>query len=164
MKYSLVDSDDPILHKKTEDLDFTNPSIDPIQFAKDIAEAVNEYKGLGLAANQIGVGISCFVVKAGESMMVFYNPKVVSYSESSLYMDEGCLTYPGLIIKVKRPESIRLRYTLPNGEVETKKFSGMTSRIIQHEMEHLEGKRFYSKATSYHREQGFKKWKKMLRA
>ena len=77
-----------------------------------------------------------------------------------IVLDEGCLTYPGLYVKIKRPQHVRVRFQTPNGETLTKQFTGMTARIFQHELDHLDGIVFYNKANRYHREQAMRKWKK----
>ena len=76
------------------------------------------------------------------------------------YIIEGCLTYPGLGVKIKRPDEVRVRFSMPNGDVRTETFRGLTAHAFQHEMDHLDGVIFYTKATAYHREQAFKNWKK----
>ena len=65
-------------------------------------------------------------------------------------------------MKVTRPKSIKIRYTLPNKETKTDKFTGMTARIIQHEIEHLDGKRFFDVVDWWEREK-VKKWFKQAK-
>ena len=76
-----------------------------------------------------------------------------------IFLEEICLTYPGLSVKIKRPQHIRVRFTMANGETVTKQFTGMTARIFQQQLDHLNGIIFYSRANLYHREQALKKWK-----
>jgi peptide deformylase len=90
---------------------------------------------------------------------VCFNPKVVLASESVVLLEEGCLSYPGLITKIKRPQHCKVRFTTPNGDTITRQFTGMTARIFQHEYDHLDGIRFYDKANRFHREQAMRKWK-----
>jgi peptide deformylase len=75
-------------------------------------------------------------------------------------LEEGCLTYPGLIVKIKRPQHVRVRFTKPNGETITKLFTGMTARIFQHELDHLDGIIFYNKANRVHRDKALEKWRR----
>ena len=156
----LVDKYDPLLTTLlTEDFDFENPQTDPVQLAIDMVEFMREKKGLGLAANQVGLNFRMFAME-GEPARVCFNPKIVSQSDEQVLLEEGCLSFPGLVVKVKRSRHCRIRFTGPNGEVYTEQFTGMTARVIQHEVEHLSGILFFDKANRFHREQAFKKWKK----
>lgn len=119
-------------------------------------------KGVGLSANQIGLPYKVFCVSgAGPNgeIMTFFNPKIVDQSEESILLDEGCLTFPGLSLKIRRPRSVKLRFTEPNGESKMQIFTGITARIIQHEMDHMEGDTFLSKASIVQKEKA-KKWMK----
>jgi peptide deformylase len=138
---TLVSKDEPILHMKLERFNFETPPTDPIQLAKDLTETMIDRNGLGLAANQCGLPYRVFVIKANPVFACF-NPHIVDFGEEISDLEEGCLTYPGLYLKIKRPTNVRVRFTHPNGVTDTHKFAGLTSRIFQHEYDHLEGKRF----------------------
>ena len=99
----------------------------------------------------------------GEKIIVCFNPKVVDTSSEQLYLEEGCLSFPEFILKVKRPKKIKVRYTEPNGNVETKVFDGMTARVFQHELDHLDGIVYTSRANKIHLEQARKAKKKLQR-
>ena len=75
-----------------------------------------------------------------------FNPKIVDVEEEEVFIEEGCLSSPGLFIKIKRPQVIRVRYTNFLGITDTMQFSGMTARIFQHEIDHLDGVLYTSKA------------------
>jgi peptide deformylase len=155
----LVDSTDPILTSWAEDFDFDNPPADPVQLALDLVATMRYYQGIGIAGPQVGFPYRVFAME-GEPARVCFNPRIVSTSGDDILLEEGCLSYPGLIVKVKRPQHARIRFTGPNGETFTEQFTGMTARVIQHECDHLEGILFFDKANRYHREQAFKNWKK----
>ena len=70
------------------------------------------------------------------------------------------MTYPGLIVKVKRPRIIRVRYASPTGEITTEKYQDMTARIIQHELDHLNGITLGNRVSRLHLEMAIKKAKK----
>lgn len=146
---TLVKSSDPILSQKTEEFDFVNPPTDPIQLAKDLYETIVDRKGLGLAAPQVGLPYRAFVMYAVPGIVCF-NPRIVSFTEEKILMEEGCLSFPNLIVKVKRPRAIRARYTEPNGNVQTVQMDGMTARIYQHELDHLDGITMQKKANPIH--------------
>jgi peptide deformylase len=142
----LVKSDDPILITKTEPFDFDNPPIDPSELAHILAQNLIAHQGIGLAAPQIGLPYRACVL-IGQPMLCMINPRIVDVSEKTIKLEEGCLTFPGLVLEIERPEFIKVRYSLPNGEVETKQYVGLTSRIVQHEVDHLNGVLFTSKVS-----------------
>lgn len=150
-QYDLTDKNDSILTTELKRFNFSDPPIDPIKFAMDLAEHMLHYDGVGLAANQLGLPYRVFAIKA-DPILVCYNPIIVDQSEESILLEEGCLTFPNFYVKVKRPLVIKARYTKPNGETLTTKFDGVTSRIFQHELDHLNGILFQNRATKYHLE------------
>jgi peptide deformylase len=153
----LVSHDDPVLKTRCEEFDFANPPFDPIEFSKELVKFMYDSNGIGLAANQVGVPYRLFAMRGSPENFVCINPKVVMPGEDQVLLEESCLTYPGLIVKIKRPQHIRVRFNTPNGDVRTDTFTGMTARIFQHEMDHLDGVVFYNRANKYHRDQAFKK-------
>ena len=156
---NLVAASDPILKQPCDVFDFTNPPMDPIELAQNLVKTMYDNNGIGLAANQVGIPYRVFAMRGSPENFVCFNPKVVQESEMQVTLEEGCLTYPGLLVKIKRPQHVRVRFTMPTGEVVTKQFTGMTARIFQHELDHLDGVVFYSRANLYHREKALKKWK-----
>jgi len=74
-----------------------------------------------------------------EPVLGMFNAEIVDASEDMMTMDEGCLTWPGLVLTITRPQVIRIRYATPTGERFTKKYQDMTARIIQHELDHIRG-------------------------
>lgn len=156
----LVPSTDPILREVMPIFDFSNPSMHPAEVAHTLAQTCIDKNGLGLSANQIGLRVRACIIKA-EEMLCMFNPTIVDFStEVESYQEEGCLSFPNLFVKVKRPDIIRVRYTLPNGETVTKRYVGMTSKIIQHEVDHLNGILFIDRAHPMHLEQARAKKKK----
>jgi peptide deformylase len=136
-----------------------NPPTDPIQLAKDLTETMLQNNGIGIAANQCGLPYRVFAIRSNP-VLVCFNPRIVDLSSEELYLEEGCLTFPNYYVKVKRPKKIKVRFTMPNGQVDTRIFDGMTARIFQHELDHLDGILFMSRATKYHRDQAEKKARK----
>lgn len=156
----LVEPNDPILTTPCKVFDFREPPFDPVQFAKDLVKFMYDSNGIGLAANQVGIPYRIFAMRGQPENFVCFNPKIVQPSEMKIELEEGCLTYPGLIVKVTRPQHVRVRFNTPNGDTLTKQFTGMTARIFQHELDHLDGEIFYNRANRYHRDQALKKWRK----
>jgi len=137
-KYELTEASDPILREELEIFPFVDSPIDPIVFAHELVEHMLYYGGMGLAANQLGLPYRVFAV-AAQPALVCYNPFIIDTSSKEIDLDEGCLTFANLFFKVKRPEMIKIRYQKPNGEIVTQVYTGMTARIMQHELDHLNG-------------------------
>jgi peptide deformylase len=154
---TLVPSSDPGLKLKCHDFNFVAPPFEPIEFSKELVKLLYDHNGLGIAANQVGVQYRVFAMRGSPSNFVCFNPRIVDFSEKQVTLEEGCLTYPGLFVKVKRPIHIKVRFETPNGETRTETFTGMSARIFQHELDHLNGIIFYSRANRYHRDQAFKR-------
>lgn len=151
-----------ILTTPTQQFDFVNPQVDPYELVRQMLETMNESKGIGLSANQIGQPFSVFVMRGENQNYACFNPKIVGHSALENTMEEGCLSFPGLNVKVKRWNSVRLRFQTASGGVDTLNVSGLTARVVQHEMDHLSGVAFYNRANKFHRDQAFKKQKELL--
>lgn len=129
----------------------------PSQLAVDLTETMIAEGGVGLSAPQLGIMKRVFVIKTNP-IVAFFNPVVVNFSSQEDFQKEGCLSFPGLFVKIKRPKSVRVRFQRPDGAFDTMQFNGLTARIIQHEIDHLDGIIFYDRAHPMHRESAFKKW------
>lgn len=156
----LVKHNDPILITQCQPFNFQEPTFDPIEFSNELVKAMYEWNGLGLAANQVGVPYRVFAMRGQPQNFVCFNPRIVLPSSEQIILDEGCLSFPGLVVKVKRPRHIRVRFDTPNGDTRTETFIGMSARVFQHELDHLNGLLYFNKANRYHKEIALKKWKK----
>lgn len=157
---NLVKHDDPILTRVCEDFDFDNPPFDPVEFAKDMVKHMYAWNGIGLAANQVGVPYRVFAMRGSPENFVCFNPRIVDCTSEEIALEEGCLTYPGLIVKIKRPKSIKVRFAMANGDVRTDTFTGMTARVFLHELDHLNGILYFNRASRYHRDKSLEKWRR----
>jgi peptide deformylase len=157
MELEIVKGPDQRLITKCGVFDFNNPSVNPVEFALSIAKLMRDKEGLGLAANQVGYEFRAFVMRTDPNTVAF-NPRIVNIDGPEIVMVEGCLSYPGMIVKIKRKSSLRLRYQEPNGETVSKTYTGLAARIVQHELDHLDGVLFFNRASKYHRDQGIRKW------
>ena len=109
---------------------------------KDLIDTANAHKDicLGLAANQIGHNARIFVIKTPKGYMAAINPEVVCMFGGRMQWFEACLSRPGKAsIKVKRHKKIKIRLTKPDGEDVVFKFNGLAAKVVQHEMDHLNG-------------------------
>ena len=166
MILDLVRPDHPILKQECKRFNFSDPPLDPKELAANLKETMIANKGIGLAANQIGLPYRVFVVGSPDdpdNIFSFFNPLVVDAAEETVLIEEGCLSYPGLFMKVKRPASCRIRYADENGNVTTNVFDGVPARAILHEYDHMDGVTFHQRASKYHLEQAKKQKKKLDR-
>lgn len=161
-EYLLVDKNDETLNSVLDPFDFQNPPINPEVLAQQLVDTMRHYGGIGMAANQVGLPYRVFVME-GEPAYACFNPKVVMPGSELVVMEEACLTFPGLYIKVKRPRDIKVRFQGPDGDIYTKTFTGMSARVFQHELDHLDGIVMHKKANKFHRDQGLKRWAKWLK-
>lgn len=145
----LVADGHPLLLQELEDFDFSNPQTDPVELANNLIETMKHHKGIGLSANQCGLPYRCFALWSAEPLVVF-NPRVVDQTSEMIVLEEGCLTYPNLFIKIKRPKAIKVRFEDAFGQTHTEKFIGMTARGFLHEMDHLDGITYTKRASVPH--------------
>jgi peptide deformylase len=150
MIYDLVKDNDPVLHEPCQPFDFNNPPIDPYELAQNLKETMIAKRGVGLSANQVGLPYRVMVIgdpNDPDNIMCFFNPRITSTQGEDVLIEEGCLSYPGLFIKIKRPQVVRMRFSGPNGAVGTNVFEGIPARIILHEYDHMEGVVFTERAS-----------------
>jgi peptide deformylase len=127
---------DPILMRRAIPVPNIDGEIKDI--ADEMIEAMITHQGIGLAAPQIGILRAMTVVGTGEGVRVFINPEVIEGEGESVF-EEGCLSLPTVEIPVKRKETILLRAWDLNGKEMNLELSGLTSRVHQHEIDHLHG-------------------------
>jgi peptide deformylase len=133
---------DPILRERMPEFDFSNPITDPKQLEKEMLEIMYDNDGIGLSANQVGVKARVFVMghkDNPEAGMAFFNPIIIASTESIQDLEEGCLSFPGIFVKIKRPTAIKARWQNSSGEWEEGEFDGYNCKCFLHEFDHLEG-------------------------
>jgi len=132
---------DPALRKVPETFDFEIANAQ--ELADTLWEECRRLKGLGLSANQVGIDSKVFVMGSDETNRKnVFNPQVVSVSKDTELAREGCLSYPGLWLSVKRPKQVTLSYQTVDGTHVVETFVGLQARIAQHEFDHMEGLNF----------------------
>ncbi len=159
----------PILREKTNPVDIDIVSSEDIQkFILSMTETMHNAKGIGLAAPQVGskhrICIVSYDIYLNEqdkdqadkiqettvnNSIVLINPQITKKSFSKSIYEEGCLSIPGIYGTVKRPKNIKISYTDINGKEVDLKATGFFSRVIQHEVDHLDGVLFTDKVIKY---------------
>ena len=100
------------------------------------------YNGVGLSANQIGIEERAFVMMIDidlQETITCFNPRIIKESKDEVVMEEGCLSYPELFIKISRPSSIIVKYEDEGKSIIKRRLDGYIARIFQHEYDHMEG-------------------------
>jgi peptide deformylase len=117
------------------------------QLAQEMLQTMYTADGIGLAAPQVGINkqiivIDCEPDNPENPPLVLINPVIKRFGRSLCDAQEGCLSIPGVYLDVRRPEEIEVAYKDENGRPQTIKATGLLSRAIQHEMDHLNGVMF----------------------
>jgi peptide deformylase len=159
---------DPILRERAREVGSLTPEIEEI--FKNMIDTMFAYKGLGLAAPQIGHPLRLIVVnrealEIGDSPLLLINPEVI-HEEGEDISEEGCLSIPGLYTDLKRPQKIVIRAK----EVKNKRLKaveieaeGLFARTLLHEIDHINGILFIDRLPLEERIYLLAKWKKELR-
>jgi len=104
------------------------------------ATLLEKENGVGLAAPQIGVNLRVFVVRDDKGQVIILaNPRIMKKSVQTKYSEEGCLSFPGRHELVRRSMEVILRFIDESGKVQIKTFNGWMARVVQHEVDHLDG-------------------------
>tara|TARA_Y100001938_G_scaffold151167_1_gene246785 strand:- start:7006 stop:7530 length:525 start_codon:yes stop_codon:yes gene_type:complete len=146
--YDLLKNNDPRLKIKLESVD-DNVS-DRLTLQNNLLETMDKYNGLGLAANQCGImqrAFAAYIDWPDRVKTVCFNPEIVWSSEETSFEEEGCLTYPGLYLKIRRPVAIKVTYENVEGNVSTQNLKDLEARIFQHEYDHMNGYDFTTKVS-----------------
>ena len=130
-------------------------------------EAMKKYGGIGLSANQVGLPFNMFVMGDHPNLekgmkLTCFNPMIISKSEEEVVMEEGCLTFPFLFLKITRPRKVVVKYTDENNELKEGQLDGMMSRVFQHEYEHMLGRTFTEHASKLKLDRAYKKAEKLM--
>jgi peptide deformylase len=134
----ITGADTPILRSKTKPVPKVTKELQKL--LKDMQETTIAADGLGIAAPQIGRTERVCIVQMGEKLVALVNPYITFRSEEQESAEEGCLSLPGIWAQVPRSTSIKLEYVDAKGSKQERMLLGMDARVVQHEVDHLEGK------------------------
>jgi peptide deformylase len=158
----------PILREKSIDIVELNDEIN--QFIKDLLETMDKADGAGLAANQVGSRHSIIAIdqqldknEPGKPL-VMINPKITSFGERQVPFKEGCLSIPGYYESVVRPDEIEVSFLDTKLKEHKQVVVGRPSRIIQHEVDHINGLLFTDRLSTLKKtlaKKGLKKVEKL---
>ncbi|MDI6603415.1 MAG: peptide deformylase [Patescibacteria group bacterium] len=127
----------PVLWKRCQEVQEVTEEIKKLGL--DMLETMIVNQGIGLAASQIGVLKRIIVVNLIQKPQVFINPEITKKSRETIIGDEGCLSFPGLFLKIKRAKEVEIEALNENGKKISLKVEGLPARVFQHEIDHLDG-------------------------
>ena len=135
----LVEPEHQLFHHRIQSCSY---NLDRHHLSRVLIDNMIHHNGIGISANQIGIWERAFAMVRdleNNEVMVCFNPRIVkSYSEE-VEMEEGCLSYPELFLKIKRPDKIIVKYEDEDKKTHKMKLEGLASRVFQHEYDHMEG-------------------------
>ena len=135
----LVEPEHQLFHNRIQSCSY---NLDRHHLSRVLIDNMIHHEGIGISANQIGIWERAFAMVRdleNNEVMVCFNPRIIkSYSEE-VEMEEGCLSYPELFLKIKRPDKIVVKYEDEDKKTHKLKLQGLASRVFQHEYDHMEG-------------------------
>jgi len=144
----LINFADPMLRK--EPTAYVFEGNDAPALKERLLERMQELGGVGLSANQVGIDAKVFVIGDGQEdgmQKAFFNPVIMGVNSETEAMKEGCLSFPGLWLMISRPTQVMIKYWDEEGEEKMETYEGITSRVIQHEYDHMIGQNFTMRAS-----------------
>ena len=130
---------DPVLRLEAQEVQEFDDDL--AQLVERMKRLMQDARGVGLAANQVGVLRRVFVIQAAEDEepRALVNPVIVDRSDEAESDDEGCLSMQGVVVGVERPVRVRIEALTAQGEALEVNFEGLPARVAQHELDHLDG-------------------------
>ena len=163
----LIHFADPVMRTKPPEFDFQQDGDKAKELADVLHKKMIELNGAGLSANQVGLPYRMFVFGNAERRYAFFNPQIIGVSKEQDTMEEGCLSFPGFFLTLRRPKEVAVSYQDEEGTQHTAALKGVLARIVLHEYDHMEGINFTHHAShfklKYTLERMAKRQKKLLR-
>jgi peptide deformylase len=141
MNLALLEENNPQLLEVSEEWNFRIDG-SPEELVRAMSKFMADNGGVGLAAPQLGIKKRIFIMGNFTKLVACINPKIVSLSENRAIDIEGCLSFPDLFMRVKRPDSCVVQYYTASGELVERELTGLENRVFLHEYDHLIGVTF----------------------
>jgi peptide deformylase len=153
------------LDRQLKDVDLENPGFDPKELKQQMVDLMLTSNGIGLSASQVGIDAQLFVMgDSVENSTLCINPTILQYTEDTVIDVEGCLSFPNIFVKVKRPKEILAKFYNENLEEQIVKISGYSARCYLHEWDHLQGVTFKDRVSKLKWDMAVKKSRKLEKA
>lgn len=161
----LITHPNKILQEKLTDFDFQNSVMDPRQLEENMIQIMLASQGIGLAANQVGINARVFVMKPHNLKDIYtpfalFNPTIVAEDTEEILGDEGCLSFPGIYFKIKRPMHVIAEFFDRDSNKCIIRLDGIDARCFLHELDHLNGICFTEKVSKLKLAMALKKQRK----
>ena len=135
----LVEPEHQLFHHRIQSCSY---NLDRHHLSKILIDNMIHHNGIGISANQIGIWERAFAMVRDlehQEIIVCFNPRIIKSYTEEVEMEEGCLSYPELFLKIKRPDKIVVKYEDEDKKTHKMKLEGLASRVFQHEYDHMEG-------------------------
>ena len=155
---------DPVLKTKARPVDRFDDALR--EEIRRMGELMSDAMGVGLAANQVGVlhRVLVYRVQQQSPVAALINPEIEWRGDEEEILEEGCLSLPAVHVDVERPVHIRVRALDEHGEPITVEASGLEARVIQHEVDHLDGKLVLDRVSRQQRKEAMRALREALPA
>ena len=160
-KLELVEPKHPVLHVVATTDPFDDKDVNWESREQEMFELMERRMGVGLASPQIGSSHRMFVMtfETGENVGI-YNPEILEFSDKTIPMEEGCLTFPLLYFIVTRPEKVKVKFQTNDKQIVEDWLEGRDARCFLHEFDHLQGKLFLEYTSDMKLQRAMKKREK----
>jgi peptide deformylase len=148
-KLDLVEPSAEVMHKAPQSFNFQTDGDSAQSVANVLFERMKQLGGVGLSANQVGLDMRVFVMGLDELKIAIFNPIIIKYSKEEEVFNEGCLSYPGIMLAINRPTKITATYQDETGKFVEQDFNGLTARIFQHEYDHMNGTDYTQRVSKF---------------
>ena len=153
---------DPVLKTRAAPVDNFDESL--VRLTQDMLSTMRDNDGVGLAANQVGRLKRVLVASVEEEDYVIVNPVLTGISDATERAPEGCLSIPGIQVEVERPTSVTVSGTDASGEPLQIEASDILARVLQHEVDHLDGVLILDRTDRASRKTALREWREHLLA
>ena len=135
----LVEPEHQLFHHRIQSCSY---NLNRQELSKILIDNMIHHNGIGISANQIGIWERAFAMVRDlehSEVMVCFNPRIIKSYAEEVEMEEGCLSYPDLFLKITRPKKIIVKYEDVDKKIHKLKLDGLSARIFLHEYDHMEG-------------------------
>jgi peptide deformylase len=145
----LIHFADPRMNVRPPAFDFEKDGDKAEELVDVLYKKMLQLGGVGLSANQVGLPYRMFVFGNEEKRFAMFNPNIIGASKEEVAIEEGCLSFPGFTLTLRRPAEIALEYQDEKGVIQTIAIKGVPARIVLHEYDHMEGINFTYHASNF---------------
>lgn len=150
----------PVLKERAENVEhFGDRELKSLVSA--MARDMYDAPGIGLAATQVGRLTRVLVYDVDDGLVALCNPEIVEFSEETEVAEEGCLSFPGIEVPVERATSVTCEAVDIDGESVRIEASGLLARVLQHEIDHLDGVLIIDRATAEERKAAIRRYSEL---